>query len=346
MYFVAAGLSAFALSYVGVAVIRRLALRRGLLDVPNERSSHIVPTPRGGGVAIAAIVLIGLGVTSVALRDLQVNVFWGYLLGAAIVVGISSADDVLKLPARLRLIVHLIAAVVFVTLAGWIGSIAVPGFGSIELGWLGLPITLIWIVGLVNIYNFMDGIDGLAAGQAIIAGAYWLVILLKGNPGSLAAVVSFLIGASLGFLLHNLPPARIFMGDVGSTLLGFTFATLPILAYRQTADSHFFGYGVLCIAPFAFDGALTIIRRLLNHENVLEAHRSHLYQRLVKIGYSHGRVSLIYGGLALISGVVALAYLNVDDRSATLLVLLEAVVLVGYAVWVTMQEKVHTRSSA
>ena len=306
---------ALILSYLGVATIRRLAIRHGVLDTPNERSSHQIPTPRGGGVAIAMIVLLGFAVAGETLGDLSSSALWGYLVSAAIIASVGIVDDLRGLSALVRLVVHVFAAGILVSSVGRFDTLVLPWFGVVNLGWLGMPFTLIWIVGLVNTYNFMDGIDGLAAGQAAIAGLSWLFVLYGSFVNSLTILACLIVGASLGFLMHNLPPARIFMGDVGSTLLGFTFAALPILVGQSTTDSRLWLFGVLCIAPFAFDGAFTIVRRAVGRENVLQAHRSHLYQRLVKVGYSHGKVSLIYGSLAFISGLIAVAYLKCGRRA-------------------------------
>jgi UDP-N-acetylmuramyl pentapeptide phosphotransferase/UDP-N-acetylglucosamine-1-phosphate transferase len=151
-------------------------------------------------------------------------------------------------------------------------------------------------VGLTNAYNFMDGIDGIAAGQGIVAAIGWGIIgLITGNP--FLTALGFLLAAScLGFLCHNWPPARIFMGDVGSAFLGYTFAVLAVIASQS--DPRLAFIGILFVWPFVFDAVFTFFRRLRKHENVFEAHRSHLYQRLVIAGYSHGVVSTLYIGLA------------------------------------------------
>jgi len=340
------GVGAFILSYLGVEIIRRLALRHRVLDVPNERSSHSQPTPRGGGLAIAVIVLVGFGVACGQLGDLTGNSAIGFLVGAGLVAGISIVDDIVRLPARLRLLVHLIAAVIFVALAGRLEPVSLPGLGNIDLGGWGTLITLIWVVGLINIYNFMDGIDGLAGGQAVLAGLCWLIALVGSGPNSLAMLTCLVLGASLGFLVHNWPPARIFMGDVGSTLLGYTFATLPVLACQQTGDWRMAVFGVFCIAPFVFDGAFTLVRRALKRENILQAHRTHLYQRLIQSGYSHGQVSAIYGGLAATSGLMGLLGLASSESGLGLLVAIEAAILIAYALWVRTRENLRSHSPA
>jgi len=309
MYLLFVGVGAFVLSYLSVAAIRRWALRRNLLDIPNERSSHVVPTPRGGGLAIAAIVLIGFGIARLWAEDLALSSFLGYMLGALVVAAISAVDDLCGVSAPARLLVHLFAAAIFVAFAGFVSRIYLPFLGELEWGWLGVPITLLWMVGLTNAYNFMDGIDGIAAGQAIVAGSLWIVVALALGASALATLGVLIVGASWGFLLHNTPPARIFMGDVGSTVLGYTFAALPVLAFLQTGDSRLFLVGILCVAPFVFDPTVTMVRRAIQRENILQAHRSHLYQRLVRRGHSHGQVSLLYTALALFSGLLGLVFL-------------------------------------
>jgi UDP-N-acetylmuramyl pentapeptide phosphotransferase/UDP-N-acetylglucosamine-1-phosphate transferase len=158
-------------------------------------------------------------------------------------------------------------------------------------------ITFFWVMGLINAYNFMDGIDGLAGVQAVVAGLGWA--LLGGIEGQiLISSFGLLVAASsLGFLGHNWSPARVFMGDVGSAFLGYAFAVLPVMAIAE--NPHLFLAGVLLVWPFVFDPTFTFIRRLRNGEDVFSAHRSHLYQRLVITGYSHRFVTLLYLGLNL-----------------------------------------------
>jgi UDP-N-acetylmuramyl pentapeptide phosphotransferase/UDP-N-acetylglucosamine-1-phosphate transferase len=161
-------------------------------------------------------------------------------------------------------------------------------------------------MGLTNAYNFMDGIDGIAGGQAVVAGLGWTIIGFMGEQSFIGLVGVLLAASSLGFLFHNWPPARIFMGDVGSAFIGFTLAVIPILAAQR--DPRFMVVGILVVWPFIFDTAFTLVRRLNNKENIFEAHRSHIYQRLVIAGYSHRFVTFIYMGLALIGTVIALLW--------------------------------------
>ncbi|MBU6349322.1 MAG: glycosyltransferase family 4 protein [Chloroflexi bacterium] len=294
-------------AYVGVAYMRRWAAQR-MLDIPNERSSHTQPTPRGGGLLIVLVTLAGLWLATPFMAiSLLRPALAAFSLGAALIAWISWCDDRRPLPSRVRFGAHAIGALAMIILVGSWQTVALPLLPTVTFGWLGVPLTFFWLVGLTNAYNFMDGIDGLAGGQAVVAGLGWLMLgQLVGLPlVSLLGV--FVAGSSLGFLGHNWPPARIFMGDVGSAFLGFTLATLAVLG--GLADARLPFAGVLLLWPFVFDTIFTILRRLRRGENIFAAHRSHLYQRLVIAGWRHRTVTLLYLGLALLGAGLALAWL-------------------------------------
>lgn len=292
--------SAFAASWLGVAIFRRWSLARDLLDVPNERSSHSAPTPRGGGLVIVLVCLFGY----LAIHLIFAVPFsTGYFFGALMVAVVSWLDDLYSLPFWSRLIVHIAAAGVLVADLGfWQGAVLHP---SLEVNFgpvLGAILTIGWIIWLLNAYNFMDGIDGIAALQAAIAGAAWAIFGFYFNlPGSFlfAGVVACV---SLGFLVHNWQPAKIFMGDVGSAFLGFTLAAMPLLFGAQTQQGITVlpTIAVLFVWFFVFDTSFTFIRRAVNRERVWEAHRGHLYQRMVISGMSHRVVTTLYGLAAVL----------------------------------------------
>jgi UDP-N-acetylmuramyl pentapeptide phosphotransferase/UDP-N-acetylglucosamine-1-phosphate transferase len=338
MYLLVIGLAAFVTSYFGVAVIRNWALRRNVLDIPNHRSSHSMPTPRGGGLAIAIVVVIGFSLFQLFGRGMPARAFLGYALGAVMVAAISGIDDLFEISAKARLTVHVLASCLFCLLAGWVTTIYIPFLGELKLGWFGFPLTVLWITGFTNAFNFMDGIDGIAAGQAIVAALGWLVVTSVLGLTALTILNVLIIGASLGFLIHNLPPARIFMGDVGSTILGYTFATLPGLAFNQARDPRLIVVGALCVAPFVFDTTLTMLRRALRKERLFQAHRTHLYQRLTQLGYFHGSVALLYFGIASVSSLMGLAYLWGSDALAILALSVVVVLLGSIAAGVTWLE--------
>lgn len=186
----------------------------------------------------------------------------------------------------------------------------------------------------------MDGIDGISATQAIIASIGWFVLLLVHGQFVLALAAALIAASSMGFLSLNRPPARIFMGDVGSTFLGFFLALLPLTAFQEGTDPRFFGAGILVVAPFVLDGAFTIVRRLLRGENVLKAHRSHIYQRLVRLGYSHASITSLYGLFALASVGCALLYaLSSDKQIITLSVAIPILIFAVLVLWTTWMER-------
>ncbi|MFN6963414.1 MAG: MraY family glycosyltransferase [Pyrinomonadaceae bacterium] len=315
----------FAVSWFGVGLFRRWGLRRSLLDVPNHRSSHDQPVPRGGGVVIVILTLAGYA----AACWREPGLFsWGYLAGALLIAAISMVDDIKHVPFLIRLAVHTAAAVMLIADLGAFASVDLFGpQRSIALGAIGPPLTVLWLVWLVNAYNFMDGIDGIAGIQALAAAGMWVAVgVLFGSYGQ-TLMMAVLCASVIGFLVHNWHPAKIFMGDVGSAFLGFTFASTPILFSRQAADMRgsFWVLAAIVLWPFLFDSVFTLIRRALRGERVWTAHRSHLYQRLVISGMSHSSVAAIYGASASVLAAAGLAGFFFD--TAALLAVAAAAVL-------------------
>ena len=229
-----------------------------------------------------------------------------YTLGAVLVATVSWCDDLWSVSNRVRFLVHIGGALLVLCGVGYGPQLALPLVGVVDLGWPGMLLTFLWIAGLTNAYNFMDGIDGIAGGQAVVAAAAWIGLgALHGAP-LLSLLGALVASSSLGFLGHNWPPARIFMGDVGSAFLGYTFAALAVLA--QTVNPRLALAGVVVVWPFVFDTMFTLLRRLHHRENVFAAHRSHLYQRLILAGYSHRFVTLVYIGLAGLGVPLAFAW--------------------------------------
>lgn len=290
------------IALIGTEVTRRWA-RRHLLDRPNARSSHRVATPRGGGLAVVLAIAIGWLLGGGKATPIPVVML-------LVTATLSFVDDLRSLPASARLLAQVVIAAIVVLAIGPFREIVWPGLGSITWVLATAVLSAIWIVGLMNAYNFLDGIDGIAAIQGIVAGAAWWWI--GGRVGIDVAQWGGAITAAscLGFLPFNWSPARIFLGDVGSVSLGFIFAVLPILASRSTGAAWAAPVGVLVVWPFLFDAAFTLVRRAIRGERIFEAHRSHLYQRLVIAGWSHSHVATLYGGLAVLTSVAALALIR------------------------------------
>ena len=294
---------------IGTAILRTRAHAWGLVDVPNERSMHTRVTPRGGGIVLVATVLAGLAVAALAgaVPTTPALLYAGVTL---IVAGIGWLDDMRSVAPVLRLLTHALAAAAAIAIWGAFDRVHLPLVGALAVPQpVAVSVTMLWLVGLLNAYNFMDGIDGIASGQAVVAGVMWAVLCGASAPLAMA-VAALIAAASAGFLLHNWSPARIFMGDVGSGFLGFSFALLPLLAFHTLAEPRLPIAGLLIVAPFLFDTAYTLLRRLARGENVMSAHRTHLYQRMVMSGVSHAATATLYISLAALSGAVVLAWVG------------------------------------
>ncbi len=306
----------FISTYFGVALFRRWSVKKGLLDIPNDRSSHVVPTPRGGGLVIAIITALAYIASSWLFGY---NLSYGYLIGSFLIVVISTLDDIFSVSVVWRFLVHGIAAGILIYDVGHFNPIYIPFYGqNIHFGIFGVGISALWIIWLINSYNFMDGIDGIAGIQAVVAGLSWLIAAsISGFPG-VVIMGGVVMSSSAAFLMHNWQPARIFMGDAGSAFLGFTFAAIPLIfANEIKGDTGLVPYlAVLFVWFFVFDSIFTFVKRLLNGEKVWHPHRKHIYQKLVIAGLSHQSVSLIYGalafGVAIPSAILISEHLEVE----------------------------------
>lgn len=326
-------------AYFGVHWIRRLAVQRHILDHPNERSSHSVTTPRGGGLAIVGLV-IGFVIAFGIVRGFDRQSV-AYIMGGVLVAWLGWRDDVHHLSTGMRFGVQSLVVMIAILGLGYFHSVTIPLLGEWQLGWGGIPITFLWILGLINAYNFMDGLDGFAGGVALVAGLGWM--LLSSSFGGLENPVAFRIAlaiaaGSLGFLGHNWPPARIFMGDVCSTFLGYSFAVLPLLsAEKGGGDSLMFGTAILW--TFIMDAGLTFLQRLVKREDVFAAHRSHLYQRLVISGIRPAAVSMLFILLTLIGAALSLAWARGVHSVAPLIIIGLPLIWIALSIYTARRER-------
>jgi len=291
------------LSYIGVYFIRRYAERRQILDHPNERSSHSMPTPRGGGVVIVFIVT---GVGLWLRNEAELNHALIYLVCGLIIAWLGWRDDLHSLSARVRFGVQSLVAAVSIYGLGYFKVVTIPLFGELHLGVVGIIITFLWIVGLTNAYNFMDGIDGIAGGVALAGALGWMMLSANMHNNFVFWIALAIAASSLGFLGHNWSPAKIFMGDVASTFLGYTFAVLPLLSATRGGDALMLG--TLLMWTFIMDAGITFITRAIKREKLLYGHRGHLYQRLLIGGYSHAAISTLYILLTLLASLLSYAW--------------------------------------
>jgi Fuc2NAc and GlcNAc transferase len=272
---------------------RRLATAHGVLDVPNPRSSHSRATPRGGGVAIVLVNSIALLALS-ASGSVDHGLAAALLGGGLAVAAVGFVDDRATVPAGVRLAVHLLVAVWAVYWLGGLSSVRV-GVHVTELGWSGSVLAVLGIAWVLNLFNFMDGIDGLAGSEALFIAAGGAVLAAGGGVALAAAVFAC---ACAGFLVWNWAPARIFLGDVGSGYLGYVIAVLALAAAR-TSPALIWTWLILG-GVFFVDATVTLARRVLRGEPVSEAHRTHAYQWLARRWGSHAKVTIACLALNLV----------------------------------------------
>ena len=308
------GIAALSWWMTGLLVSKASFLRA--VDHPNVRSLHTKPTPRSGGVAIFASALIGFGVVAVGFAVVPPST--GFLpkgfasasiwiFGSIVLVTtVSFLDDRVGLPIGLRFAVQAIAAVIVVWGVGLtLPFIPIPAIKTVVLGGLAVPVSLLFLLWMTNLYNFMDGMDGFAGGMTTLGFGFLAYFGWRAGHPFMMLTATIIAMSALGFLFHNFPPARIFMGDVGSIPLGFTGGTLMLLGLR---DGLFdFWVPILIFSPFILDATVTVLRRAWQRQKIWEAHRDHYYQRLVLIGWSHRQAVLAeYGVMALCGGLAVL----------------------------------------
>ncbi|NLV16856.1 MAG: glycosyltransferase family 4 protein [Syntrophomonadaceae bacterium] len=287
-------------------MVRGYAINRRIFDVPNHRSLHSVPTPRGGGLAFVAVflgALVFLYLTGTIPKD----IFMALAGGGGLVAAVGWADDNRGAAPGIRLLCHGVAAVWGVM---WLGGYPAMSWGGgiWNLSWAGGALAVLGTVWMINLYNFMDGIDGIAGTEAVTAAAIAGVLLyFTGHPGMALICVALALSVG-GFLIWNWPPARIFMGDVGSGFLGFTFACLA-MASENSGALPVLVWAVL-LGVFIVDATVTLIRRFINKEKLYEAHRTHVYQLAAQAEFSHKQVTLGVLFLNICLGMIGAALMK------------------------------------
>jgi len=291
------------------ALLVRAMIAARILDRPNARSSHAAPTPRGGGVGVVGALVAGLAAPHLLgpapLLDARALALLG---GTLLVAALGLADDLRTLRFREKLAVQTLAAALAMAGGLVFHHVPLPGAGTVALGPLAWPLTWLWLVGLTNAMNFIDGLNGLCAGTSLIASLFLAACAPPGEPLVPAAALLLAAGCA-GFLPFNFPRAAIFLGDVGSQALGFALAALGVVVAGAPAaagpGAGFWLVPVLLFA-FGFDTLFTLARRARAGEAVTEAHRGHLYQVAQRAGMAATRVTLLHWGFAVLQGLAAL----------------------------------------
>ena len=309
-------ISAFVTLILGVMLT--LSKVGTIQDIPNERSLHAEPIARTGGVALVAGILSGW------MMLIQFWAWWIVLPVLGLFV-LSLVDDVRNLSPRTRLLGHFIAALIVLFGAG--------------VSWLWWLPVLLFIVWMTNLYNFMDGSDGLAGGMALFGFSFYGIAgLINGNEPF--AMMNFSIGAAaLGFLYHNFHPAKVFLGDAGSIPLGFLAAAFGVWGWQQGYWP--FWFPILVFSPFVSDATMTLFKRAWSRENLAQAHRNHYYQRLVQMGWGHRNTALAEYVLMLLAGVSALWGTGLDVQGQGNLLAWWGAIYLGLTMWVDRRWRQH-----
>jgi UDP-N-acetylmuramyl pentapeptide phosphotransferase/UDP-N-acetylglucosamine-1-phosphate transferase len=337
-----AAMTIVALGLAGVAAIGSCWLagrfarqhRFGAMDHPGDRSLHSTPTPRTGGVAIltalTVTIVIGGSLGWVFERSgLEQSPGLGIVLAAtAVLAGYSYLSDLREVSVLARLGVQVTLGLITVWSARLpLEAVRVPAWETIYLGRLAFPITILALVWMTNLYNFMDGMDGFAGGMTIAGFAALAWFGWHGGQPAIGWLSLFVVGATVGFVVHNFPPARIFMGDVGSVPLGFLAGCLALMEVRD--DLFDIWVPLLVFSPFVVDATVTLVRRIHRREPIWRAHREHYYQRLVLAGWGHRRTVLAEYALMLACGATAILYARVDEATQLSLLFVWATAYVG-----------------
>jgi UDP-GlcNAc:undecaprenyl-phosphate GlcNAc-1-phosphate transferase len=323
----AAGLAALSASIVRMMIAVRV------MDRPDPRKAHDRPTPKGGGVGIVAAFLVGIAITYVfaAYARLPDPYFRGVIAASVAIALVAFLDDLFDWPFLIKLGTQVLAALVVVSSGLYVRDYRVPYIGTLLVGWLGPPATVVWLLFTTNAMNFIDGLNGLAGGVALIA-CLFLAVIAATHGGSFAYFACLLLAAGLaGFLPFNFPRARIFMGDVGSQFCGFMLAVLAVVASRFDAIELSLLLMPMLLSGVLFDVAFTLARRTVAGERITAGHRGHLYQVAQRSGVPAVRVTLIHWGFAVFGGICCFVFIAVPTAWKAFVPLLT---LLPQAVWV------------
>ena len=317
----AALLCAFVVSFLMCPMVKSFAYKIGAIDVPKDnRRMHKKPVPRLGGLAIFLGFIVSMLLFVKIDHQMQ-----GILLGASIIVVLGVVDDMSPLRAYFKFCVQIFAALVAVFHGVVIQTLSNPNVFAEspywDLGWLAVPITVLWIVGITNAVNLIDGLDGLACGVSTISAISMLVIALLVSEGDVALVMASLVGACLGFLPFNKNPAKMFMGDTGSTFLGYILATISIQGLFKYYAIVSFAVPFLILGLPMFDTLFAIIRRLAHGQSPLQADRGHVHHRLIDLGFDQKQSVAILYAFSAVLGLTAVLLATTNEAKLVILAL-------------------------
>lgn len=328
-------LLAFAVSllvaYVMTPPVKRFAEKVGAIDVPRDnRRVHDHPIPRMGGLAI----FIGFVLSLIFFVPMSTKVL-GLLVGSVIIAVMGGVDDIVSLNPWVKLAGQIVAAIVAIRCGLVFDVISNPNIFAeetyIEIGWLSIPLTMLWIVGCTNAVNLIDGLDGLAVGVSAISSMTMLIVSLFVSEPVVSIILAALTGACLGFMPYNLNPAKIFMGDVGSQLLGFVLSTASIMGLFKLHAIITFFVPLLALALPLADTIFAFFRRILHGQSPFKADKGHFHHRLLAMGLNQKQVVAVLYGISAVLGL--LAVLMAGDSMAVKIICLVAAFIISLGIW-------------
>lgn len=330
---------AFIVAFSTTPLVRQIAFKVGAVDIPkDERRMHKKPIARLGGLAIFAGFIVAVVFTIIS-RSIDTGIILqdyrlaGLIVGAIIIVTVGIIDDIRPIKAWIKLIFQIIAALIVAFSGIRITEITNPfsPIGMTFLGMLSIPVTVIWIVGITNAINFIDGLDGLAAGVSSIASLSLLFISIFDQQVGAVFLIAALAGASLGFLPFNFNPAKIFMGDTGSTFLGFALASISVMGLAKSYAALAIAVPLLVLGLPIFDTAFAILRRVFNGKSIMEADRGHLHHRLMDMGFSQRQTVVALYIVSAFLGICAVELATNGVLKAIILLISVAVFVIAGA---------------
>ncbi|MGN4126639.1 glycosyltransferase family 4 protein [Lysinibacillus sphaericus] len=330
-------IAAFVASILLTPLVKRLAFRIGAVDAPNYRKVHAKIMPRLGGLAIFLAFLIGVAMLYPflinALPRLNISEYGliAIIIGAAIIVATGVVDDMREISAKAKMLGQLIAALIVIFVGGiQIDYINLPFIGELDFGFLSIPLTILWIVGITNAINLIDGLDGLAAGVSSIALITLAGMAIIMNNMFVLAIAAILAAATIGFLFYNFHPAKIFMGDTGALFLGFMISVLALLGFKNVTFISLIIPVIMLGVPIS-DTFFAIVRRVRMKKKWSDPDKSHLHHRLLDMGFTHRQTVLIIYGIAMMFGLAAIIFSMAKLWGAILLI---AVILTAIEIFV------------
>lgn len=314
--YVMAFVLAFIISFFTTPLAKKIAFKVGAIAKPRKRDMHSKPIPRMGGIAIVTGFLVTLFITVRYITILDWKQIIGITVGAIIIFLLGFFDDIYELGAKLKFLIQILAATIVASCGVTIEFISIPLLPDTPflLNMLSIPVTVIWIVGITNAVNFIDGLDGLAAGVSSIASLSLMVLSIHSGYPIAVLLTAILAGSCMGFLPYNFNPASIFMGDTGSTFLGFILGVTSILGLLKGYTLITILVAVLILGLPVFDTAFAILRRLIAGKPITSPDRGHLHHRLVDRGYSQKRAVITLYGISGVFGLSAIGLARHDFR--------------------------------